>query len=100
MLERGVGGSLTEMLHRDYGLSFAAESESIEIRLADAQEAGLLAVPVDAPLLATERVSATSAGQVVAYSIDLFRADKVRIVVRRGAGAAVEPATVSEVQPY
>lgn len=90
LLEKPLTGSLADVLVQDYGITSADCTESIEVRLASPQEAELLGVAVDAPLLSLERVSIATTGRVFEYSHDLFRADKMRLVVhasRAGNGA-------------
>lgn len=94
LLEQGIGGSLTDSLRDHYGVVAADVRESIEARLAEPQEAALLGISARTPLLCVERVGSTSEGLVFEYSIDLFRADKVKILVR-GSGV---PTTDGDVE--
>jgi len=82
LLERPLGGSVTELLRSEYGISVAECRERIEVVKANIDEARLLGIPTGSSLLSFERVSSSQDGQPFEFSIDLFRADRTCVVVR------------------
>jgi GntR family transcriptional regulator len=88
LLDRSLGGSLYELLERDYGLVPGEAQERIEVVAAGAAEARLLGVARGAPLLAVARTAWDADGRAFERSQDLFRADRARIVVRARAAPA------------
>jgi GntR family transcriptional regulator len=81
LLELPLGGSLYELLDVHYGVRPGTAVEHIEVVLAGADEADLLAVAVSAPLLSITRTTRTAAGEPFEHSHDLFRADRTTITV-------------------
>ena len=88
LLDRSLGGSLYELLEREYDLVPGEARERIEVVAAGAAEARLLGVPRGAPLLAVQRTAWDAEGRAFERSQDLFRADRARIVVRARAAPA------------
>ena len=92
LLDRSLSGSLYELLEGEYGLTAGEAEERFEVIGATAAEARVLDVRAGAPLMAIARTAWGSDGRAFEHSYDLFRADRVRIVVRvrgrspRGAG--------------
>lgn len=86
LLDRSLGGSLYELLASAYNLVPGEAEERIEIVSAPAPEARILGIPRSAPLAAITRVAWDADGRPFESSYDLFRADRVRIVVRTPAG--------------
>lgn len=82
LLDRSLGGSLYELLQSEYGLDPGEAEERIEVVAAGAAEARLLGVARGAPLVAITRTAWTRDGAAFERSHDLFRGDRVRIVVR------------------
>jgi GntR family transcriptional regulator len=82
LLDRALSGSLYELLQTQYGLAPGEAEERIEVVAAGAVEARLLGVAPGAPLVAIERTAWTVDGVAFERSHDLFRGDRVRIVVR------------------
>ncbi|MGH2857555.1 MAG: GntR family transcriptional regulator [Solirubrobacteraceae bacterium] len=82
LLDRSLGGSLYELLQSEYGLVPGEAEERIEVVAAGASEARLLGVSRGAPLVAIRRTAWTQDGVPFERSHDLFRGDRVRIVVR------------------
>ena len=87
LLELPLGGSVYELLAEHYGAGPHEAVERIEVAIATAEQAALLDVPADAPLLAITRTSTDSGGDPIEFSRDLFRGDRTRVVVRSGGGA-------------
>lgn len=82
LLDHSLSGSLYELLQFEYGLIPGEAEERIEVVEAGAAEARLLGVARGAPLVAIARTAWTLDGTAFERSHDLFRGDRVRIVVR------------------
>jgi GntR family transcriptional regulator len=82
LLDRSLSGSLYELLQTHYGLEPGEAEEQIEVVAAGAAEARLLGVPRGVPLVAIARTAWSTDGVAFERSHDLFRGDRVRIVVR------------------
>jgi GntR family transcriptional regulator len=85
LLDRSLSGSLYELLISEYGLEVGEAEERIEIVSAGTSEARLLGVAEGTPLVAITRTSWDTGGIAFERSHDLFRGDRVRIVVRASA---------------
>ena len=96
LLDRSLAGSIYDLLEADYGLRAGEAEERIEVVSATASDARTLEVRPGAPLVSIVRTAWAADGRQFEHSHDLFRADRVRIVVRvRGReasslGSAVE----------
>jgi GntR family transcriptional regulator len=101
LLDRSLSGSLYELLQADYGLEPGEAEERIEVVAAGAAEAKLLGVARGASLVAISRTAWSADGVAFERSHDLFRGDRVRIVVRARSApktASVVAASVEVVQ--
>lgn len=96
LLDRSLSGSIYDLLESGYGLQPGEAEERIEVVSATAADARVLEVRPGAPLVGIVRTAWTADGRPFEHSRDLFRADRVRIVVRVRArtgsslGSAVE----------
>lgn len=81
LLELPLGGSLYELLEREFDMRPSEAVECIEVASATTEEAALLGVAEGDPLLLIRRTS-HEAGRPIECSKDLFRADRTRISVR------------------
>ena len=96
LLDRSLSGSLYELLESGYGLRPSEAEERVEVVGATAAEARVLEVRAGAPLVSIARTAWSADGRPFERSNDLFRADRVRIVVRvrtrdpHSLGSAVE----------
>ena len=107
LLDRPLGGSLYELLETAYDLEPREAEERIEVVSATAREASLLAIPPSAPLVSVVRRAVDRGGVPFECSHDLFRADRVRIIVRSPAqpspserlGSVVEVTPASPREP-
>lgn len=81
LLELPLGGSLYEVMRTEYRIQPARSVESIEVVLAGTDEARVLGVEPESPLLSVQRVAFDAQGVPVETSRDLFRADRTRMVV-------------------
>jgi GntR family transcriptional regulator len=102
LLDLPLGGSLYDLLAEHYETSPGEAEERIEVILAGADEASILATAEGAPLLSIRRRTRDSAGEVFEYSHDLFRADRTTITVRTPATAQDErqPARVVSMRTW
>jgi len=88
LLELPLGGSIYDLLERNYGLRPVEVVEHLEVAEAAADEAALLDIGVGAPLLAITRTSSSAAGRPFEYSYDLFRSDRTCVTFRTRAERA------------
>lgn len=79
-----LAGSVYALLQERFGLAPDVSEEVITVAQATRREAEHLDVPAGAPLLHLYRVASTADGVAFELSDDLFRADRVQIVARRG----------------
>jgi GntR family transcriptional regulator len=82
LLDHSLSGSLYELLQTQYGLEPGEAEERIELVDAGVSEARLLGVARGGSLVAIARKAWDADGLAFEYSHDLFRGDRVRIVVR------------------
>ena len=82
LLELPLGGSLYELLEEHYGVRPAEAVERIEVVTASPEEAGILDVRPGDPLLSIVRTTTDRHAMPIEFSLDLFRGDRIRIVVR------------------
>jgi GntR family transcriptional regulator len=88
LLDHSLAGSIYELLGDRYGLAPGEAQERIEVLQAGAPEARLLGLARGAALVSIMRTAWTRDGVAFEYSHDLFRGDRVRIVVRARAEAS------------
>jgi GntR family transcriptional regulator len=87
LLELPLGGSVYELLEAHFGTRPAEAVEQIEVVTASADEAQVLDVAAGSALLAITRTTSDSDGAPIEFSQDLFRGDRIRIVVRTPGAA-------------
>lgn len=90
LLDKPLGGLIYPMLQTDYGLIPGEAEERIEVVGASENAARVLGVRRSAPLVSVERHTVDTDGVPFELSHDLFRADRVRIVVRAQADRSTE----------
>jgi GntR family transcriptional regulator len=98
LLDRSLSGSLYELLAKEYGLEPAEAEEHIEVISAGPSESRLLGVPNGAPLVSISRTAWSSDGEPFEWSHDLFRGDRVRIVVRARSASETPSVVASAVE--
>ncbi len=98
LLDRSLSGSLYELFESEYGLKAGEAEERIEVVSAELPEARLLGVPPGAALVAISRTSWDIDGVAFERSHDLFRGDRVRIVVRARSAAEIPSVVASAVE--
>jgi len=89
LLERPLGVSIFELLANEYDTQAHESVERIEVEQADAREAKLLGIGTHGALLAITRTTSDQKGVPFEFSLDLFRADRIRIVVRTPGAPAI-----------
>ncbi len=82
LLERPLGGSLYELIQKDYDVMIGDAEEVVEVVHATDEEAALLSVAVGDPLVSITRTTFDTSGQPFEFSHDMFRSDRVRITMR------------------
>ncbi|GFG53915.1 GntR family transcriptional regulator [Mycolicibacterium agri] len=98
LLEQQLGGSLYEMLEKQYGLVPARAEERIEAVNATPAEASLLGIKPKAALLLITRITYDQHGQPCEFSRDLFRGDRTRLAVSvEGHGVGIQSADTASV---
>jgi GntR family transcriptional regulator len=79
LLDHRLSGSIYQLLRREYGQIPHLADEVLEPVVATAEEATLLGIEPNGPLMLIERTTFTVSGLAIEYARDLFRADRVRI---------------------
>lgn len=82
LLEMPLGGSMYELFEKEFSTLAADAEELIEVVNATDDEAGLLSVEPETPLLSITRTTFDENDVPFEFSCDLFRADRTRITVR------------------
>lgn len=98
MLDHGLGGSLYELLQTQFELEPGEAEEQIQIVGAGSAEAKVLEVKRSTPLVAIIRTAWDRDGRPFEHSHDLFRSDRVRIVVRTPAGESTARGVASTIE--
>lgn len=86
LLDHSPIGSLYVLLQAEYDVTVATAEEQVEVVAASRQVARLLDLKPWAPVLALRRVSRRHDGTPVEASIDLFRPELTRLIVRTVVG--------------
>jgi GntR family transcriptional regulator len=87
LLDFQLGGSLYGLLTEHFAVVPSDTTERIEVVRAGAEDASILGISREDPLLSITRVTRSAEGTPFEHSHDLFRADRTRIIVH-----TVEPA--------
>ena len=82
LLELPLGGSVYELLSEHYHTYPSDAVEQIEVVSASHDQANLLDMHDGQPLLSITRTTKDQNGDLIEFSHDLFRADRIRLVVR------------------
>ncbi|MEO9176368.1 MAG: GntR family transcriptional regulator, partial [Gaiellales bacterium] len=98
LLDHPLGGSLYALLESVYGLVAGEAEERIEVVGASATAARVLQLRRSAPVVSIARVTVDGDDRPFELSHDLFRADRVRIVVRARATAGASGLVASTIQ--
>lgn len=79
LLDHRLGGSIYRLLRCEYGQVPHLADEVLEPVVARPEEAQLLGIAPNGPLMLIERTTYTASGLAIEYARDLFRSDRVRI---------------------
>lgn len=90
LLDHRLVGSMYALLGKHYDQEPHTAVEFLEPVSASREEAEALGVEPGAPLMLIERTAHSVAGLAVEYAQDLFRADRVRIMVRSGVKPSLQ----------
>lgn len=82
LLEMSLGGSIYELLESKFGVLPADAEEIVEVVNATEEEAALLSITTDDPLLSITRTTYDQDGVPIEFSHDLFRSDRTQITLR------------------
>jgi GntR family transcriptional regulator len=88
LLDLPLTGSLRTLLDEHYGLAPQTAVEYLEPVTADPADAAALDVATGTPLMRVERTAWAADGTPVEFARHLYRADRVRLMVRSGGGEA------------
>lgn len=94
LADRDLSGSMYQILSAEYGLVPSRGTESILSLNADAQVANLLGIPLASAVLATTRVTHTSSGAPVEYTLRHARGDLCSFTVSLDSGTAADGSPV------
>jgi GntR family transcriptional regulator len=78
--------SFYDLLESRYDISIAGGTQTVEPTVTDEEESGTLGVPLHSPALLFERITRSSAGDIVEFTSSTYRGDRYRIVTEIGAG--------------
>jgi GntR family transcriptional regulator len=98
LLDLPLGGSLYELLAEQYGTTPDEAIERIDVVAATDDEASILDVAVQAPLLSITRTTRDAHGMAFEHSHDLFRADRTTITVRTSGRPGATETTHGQVE--
>lgn len=98
LLDHSLGGSVYELLAREYDLAPAQAEERIEVLAADGAQARLLDIGRGAPIVSIMRTAWDGDGNPFEVSHDLFRGDQLRIVVRASSGSSLSDGFASALE--
>ncbi|MDX6453495.1 MAG: GntR family transcriptional regulator [Gaiellaceae bacterium] len=80
--------SFYELLEHRYGVSIVGGTQTVEPTVTNEEESAALGVPLHSPALLFERVTRSSAGQLVEFTSSTYRGDRYRLVTEIGIGGS------------
>jgi GntR family transcriptional regulator len=89
--------SFYELLARRYGIEIAGGEQTVEPTVTDEEESETLGVPLHSPALLFERVTRNPSGEIVEFTVSIYRGDRYRIVSQLGLGG--QPAQPLSIVP-
>jgi len=89
LLGHGLNGSLYDLLRDGYDLEPVTAVEFLDPVVADETCAVALEIEVGTPVMLIERLARSVGGTPVEFARDLFRTDRLRIMVRSGSNKTV-----------
>jgi GntR family transcriptional regulator len=78
--------SFYDLLAGRYALEIAGGEQTVEPTVTDEEESDILGVPMHSPALMFERVTRSPGGDVVEFTVSVYRGDRYRIVSELGVG--------------
>jgi GntR family transcriptional regulator len=82
--------SFYDLLAQRYGIEIVGGEQTVEPTVTDEEESETLGVPLHSPALLFERVTRSPSGEIVEFTVSIYRGDRYRIVSELGRGG--EPA--------
>ena len=73
--------SISQMLQNEYGCDHIRRSTRLSARLAQPNDARLLKMPANGPILLSESINVDQNGVVIEYGITRFRGDRMELVL-------------------
>jgi GntR family transcriptional regulator len=80
--------SFYDLLASRYGITIVGGTQTVEPTVTNEEESASLGVPLHSPALLFERVTRSSAGDVVEFTSSTYRGDRYRLVAEIGLGGA------------
>jgi GntR family transcriptional regulator len=93
--------SFYDLLASRYGVEIVGGTQTVEPTVTNDEESAALGVPLHSPALLFERVTRSSAGDVVEYTSSTYRGDRYRLVTEIGAGGRpLQPLAVTGIDRF
>lgn len=73
--------SISKILQNEYGCDHIRRSTQISARVVQPQDARLLELPANAPILLTESINVDQTGRRIEYGVTRFRGDRMELVI-------------------
>jgi len=87
--------SFYDLLANRYGIEIVGGEQTVEPTVTDEEESATLGVPLHSPALLFERVTRTTTGEIVEFTVSVYRGDRYRIVSELGVGGQpAQPLTI------
>jgi GntR family transcriptional regulator len=78
--------SFYDLLSARYGIEIVGGEQTVEPTVTDDEESETLGVPLHSPALLFERVTRSPSGEIVEFTVSVYRGDRYRIVSELGVG--------------
>ena len=78
--------SFYDLLANRYGIEIVGGEQTVEPTVTDEEESATLGVPLHSPALLFERVTRSPTGEIVEFTVSVYRGDRYRIVSELGLG--------------
>ncbi len=93
--------SFYDLLASRYDVSIVGGTQTVEPTVTNEEESETLGVPLHSPALLFERVTRSSAGDVVEYTSSTYRGDRYRLVTEIGPGGRpLQPLAVTGLDQF
>ena len=87
--------SFYDLLANRYGIEIVGGEQTVEPTVTDKEESATLGVPLHSPALLFERVTRSPTGEIVEFTVSVYRGDRYRIVSELGVGGQpAQPLTI------